>query len=105
MQSIAKAYLHELDSIRNELASASEMSKHLAELDNYLEQIKCVKTSSLFKIKDDEETSCFFNTSNLSIDASNLTKVNKLETKQKLLFKVTRLVNESVQQIQLTLLV
>ena len=109
-----KSYLHEVDSIKkllnteqsNSSSSSTDLHKNLNELDNYLDQIKCVNLASLFNVKnDDDEDDKNFNTSNLNNEASNLTKLNKLETKQKLLLKLTRLVNESIQLIQMALLV
>lgn len=94
-----KLYLTEIDAIKKYLYSSSDLLGHLNELDNYLEQVKCVKKSRLFLLSDESET--FFN---VEKDSFNV-KVNKEETKQKLLFKITSLINQSIHSTKLILLV
>ena len=45
----------EIDSVKKYLHSSSDLSKHLNELDNYLEQVKCVNKSRLFLHLDESD--------------------------------------------------
>ena len=94
-----KLYLAEIDSVKKYLHSSSDLLKHLNELDNYLEQVKCVKKSRLFFFT--EESDNFFNLENNPFNV----KVNKEETKQKLLFKITSLINQSIHSTKNIMLV
>lgn len=95
-----KLYMAEIDSVKKYLHSSSDLSKHLNELDNYLEQVKCVNKSRLFLHLD--ESDAIFDFEN---KFSSLCKVNKEETKQKLLFKITSLINESIHSTKIIMLV
>jgi hypothetical protein len=94
-----KLYLSEIDSIKKYLDSSSDLVKNLNELDNYLEQANCVNHSRLYTVTDESET--FFNLQNDSLSV----KVNKDETKQKLLFKITNLINQSIDSTKIIMLV
>ena len=93
-----KSYLKEIDSIKKYLYSSSQLRIYLSDLDNYLEQIKCVNRSSLFE-KDKDNQALF----NLDLTAN--IRLSKEETKQKLLFKITSLANDSIQLVKAALLV
>ena len=95
-----KLYMAEIDSVKKYLYSSSDLSKHLNELDNYLEQVKCVNKSRLFLHLDESDTVFDFENK-----ISSLCKVNKEETKQKLLFKITSLINESIHSTKIIMLV
>ena len=94
-----KLYLSEIDSIKKYLDSSSDLVKNLNELDNYLEQANCVNHSGLYTVTDESET--FLNLQNDSLSV----KVNKDETKQKLLFKITNLINQSIDSTKIIMLV
>jgi hypothetical protein len=74
-------YLNEVNSIikilRNETGSSViKIEQLLTKLDNYLDQVKCIKKASLFEEDD------------------------LLEAKSKLLFKVNQLVSEKMEEIE-----
>ena len=93
-----KSYLSQIDSIKAYLNVTSPLQTHLKDLDNYLEQIKCINHTSLFSSNNDGQTF-------LNLDSSSSITLNKEEAKQKLLFKITSLLNENIQLIKATMLV
>lgn len=79
-----KLYLNSINSIGKELElnSSTQLGKNLNELDNYLNQINCIKKSFIFNNEEINK------------------ELNNKEIKQKLLFKINQLVNQNIKIIQ-----